>query len=135
MSPAMYQEFFLPYIARVARQFGLVYYGCCEPVHDRLELIKDAMPNLRSVSVSAWSHFGKVAESLGRQYVFSRKPNPAFMSGPNLDWDLVETDLRKTYAAARDCNLELLFRDIYTIDGDRPRLAKWVSMARSIFGV
>ncbi len=135
VSPAMYREFFLPYIARVASQFGLVYYGCCEPVHDRIELIKQAMPNLRSVSVSAWSHFDKVAESLGQQYVFSRKPNPAFMSGSNLDWSLVETDLRKTYAAARDCHVELLFRDIYTIDGDRGRLAQWVSLAKSIFGI
>ena len=133
VSPAMYKEFFLPYMARLTSRFGLVYYGCCEPVHDRLDLILEAMPNLRSVSVSAWSDFQKVAEMLGQRYVYSRKPNPAFMSGASPDWDLVERDLRQTYAAARDCNVELLFRDLYDIDGDRVRLARWVDLARSVF--
>jgi hypothetical protein len=132
ISPAMYKEFFLPYMARLTARFALVYYGCCEPVHDRLDLILEAMPNLRSVSVSAWSDFRKVADMLGQRYVFSRKPNPAFMSGASPDWDLVERDLRQTYTAARDCNVELLFRDLYAIEGDRARLARWVRLARSI---
>jgi hypothetical protein len=64
ISPAMYKEFFLPYLARLSAKFGLVYYGCCEPVHDRLELIMQAIPNLRSVSVSGWADFRRVAEIL-----------------------------------------------------------------------
>jgi hypothetical protein len=133
ISPAMYREFVLPYIARLTARFGLVYYGCCEPVHDRLNLIMEAIPNLRSVSVSAWSDFQKVADMLGRQYVYSRKPNPTFMTGTSPDWDLVERDLRDTYTAARDCSVELLFRDLYAIGGDRARLARWVGLARSVF--
>jgi hypothetical protein len=133
ISPAMYKEFVLPYIARLTARFGLVYYGCCEPVHDRLDLIIEALPNLRSVSVSAWSDFQKVADMLGRGYVYSRKPNPVFMTGANPEWDLVERDLRQTYAAARDCNVELLFRDLYAIEDDRARLARWVRLARSVF--
>jgi len=132
ISPAMYKEFVLPYIARLTARFGLVYYGCCEPVHDRLDQIIEAIPNLRSVSVSAWSDFQKVADMLGRGYVYSRKPNPVFMTGAYPEWDLVERDLRQTYAAARDCNVELLFRDLYAIDGDRARLARWVRLARSV---
>jgi hypothetical protein len=135
ISPTMFREIFLPYMARVASRFGLVYYGCCEPVHDRLESIKAALPNLRSVSVSAWSDFDRVAELLGADYVYSRKPNPSFFSGSSLDWDLVRGDLRRTAAATRDCNVELLFRDLYTIDGDRPRLARWVELAKAEFGI
>jgi hypothetical protein len=41
--------------------------------------------------------------------------------------------MRDTYAAARDCNLEILFRDVYTVNGDRARLRKWVDMTKSIF--
>ena len=47
---------------RALSLFGLVYYGCCEPVHDRLALIMEAIPNLRSVSVSGWSDLARVAE-------------------------------------------------------------------------
>jgi hypothetical protein len=135
ISPKMYGEFVLPYLAQLSVRFGLIYYGCCEPVDDRLELIVEAIPNLRSVSVSGWADFRKVAEILGRRYVYSRKPTPAYISGANPDWELVEQDMRKTYAAARDCNTEILFRDIYTVDGDRPRLKQWVDMTRAVFGI
>ena len=133
LSPAMYKEFVLPYLARLSERFGLVYYGCCERVDDRLAMILDAIPNLRSVSVSAWSNLAKTAELLGKNYVYSRKPTPAHISGPSPNWDLLKKDMQDTYAAARDCNLEILFRDVYTIGGDRSRLRRWVDMTKAIF--
>lgn len=133
ISPEMYKEFVLPYLAKLSERFGLVYYGCCERVHDRLPSIMDAIPNLRSVSVSGWSDLAKTAEMLGKKYVFSRKPTPAHISGADPNWDLLEKDMRNTYAVARDCNLEILFRDVYTTVGDRTRLRRWVEMTKSIF--
>jgi len=133
ISPAMYQEFVLPYLAQLSSKFGLVYYGCCERVDDRLEPIINAIPNLRSVSVSGWSDLKKTADMLGKKYVYSRKPTPAYISGSDPDWDLLEKDMKNTYAATQDCNVEILFRDVYTINGDRSRLRKWVDMTRAIF--
>ena len=135
ISPAMYKEFILPYLAELSEKFGLVYYGCCERVDDRLDLIMEAMPNLRSVSVSGWSNLQKTAEMLGKDYVYSRKPVPAYISGANPDWNLLEKDIKNTYKAAKDCNVEILFRDVYTTNGDRTRLAKWVDMTKSVFGI
>jgi hypothetical protein len=135
ISPTMYAEFVLPYLARLSSRFGLVYYGCCEPVDDRLELIMEAIPNLRSVSVSGWADFKKVGDILGKKYVYSRKPTPSYLSGAQPDWELVEEDMKKTYAVTKGCNVEILVRDLYTIDGDRPRLRKWVDMTKSIFGI
>jgi hypothetical protein len=134
ISPTMYKEFVLPYLAHLGSKFGLLYYGCCEPVDDRLDLIIDAIPNLRSVSVSGWADFKKVGEMLGKKYVYSRKPTPALLSGANPDWSLAKDDMKKTADAAKDCNLEILIRDLYTINGDRPRLKKWVEITKSIFG-
>jgi hypothetical protein len=133
ISPGMYQEFVLPYLAKLSEKFGLVYYGCCERVDDRLEMIIDAIPNLRSVSVSGWSDYGKTAEMLGKKYVYSRKPVPAYISGASPNWELLEKDMQDTYAVARDGNLEILFRDVYTTNGDRTRLRRWVDMTKSIF--
>lgn len=132
MSPKMFNEFFLPYIAEVTRPFGLSYWGCCEAVHDRFHFIEKAIPNLRAVSVSGWSDFFKMGELLGKKYVYSRKPTPAYISGAYPDWDLAKKDVRDTLAAAKNCNLELCFRDIYTVDGDRSRLSKWVEMTRAL---
>lgn len=133
ISPAMFERFFLPYMAEVGRRFGLVYYGCCEPVHDRWEAIVAAMPNIRAVSISPWCDMPKMAEKLGRGCVFSRKPRPAPITGPSPDWRSLEEDARNTIEAARGCNLEIVFRDVYRICGDRPRLRRWVEMVRSMF--
>ncbi len=70
---------------------------------------------------------------LGNRYVYSRKPSPNFLSGANPDWQAAEADMRKTRAATRDCNVEILLRDLYTIDGDRARLGKWVEMTKAMF--
>jgi hypothetical protein len=101
-------------------------------VNDRFEYIEKKIPNLRAVSVSGWNDFFAMGEMLGDRYVYSRKPTPAYISGPNPDWDLCRKDVKDTLEAAKNCNLEIAFRDIYTIDGDRKRLAEWVDMVRSM---
>ena len=133
VSPEMYKEFVLPYLAKLSSLFGLVYYGCCERMDDRLELIVDAIPNLRSVSVSGWSDLKKTADILGKDYVFSRKPTPAHVSGARPNWELAEKDMKDTYAATKGANVEILFRDLYDVNGDIPRLRKWVEMTKSAF--
>jgi hypothetical protein len=137
ISPAMFAEFVLPYLRRVTERFGLVYYGCCEPLTDRLELVIAALPNLRSVSVTPWADFARTAEMLGDRYVFSRKPDPVPISGTSPHWERAEADLRRTseVAQANDCNVELLFRDVYDVGGDRARLAEWTRLARKVFGI
>jgi hypothetical protein len=132
VSPEMFNEFFLPYIAKVAGRFGLVYYGCCEQVHDRWNYLIKAIPHIRAVSVSPWCDMKMLAEMIGRNVVFSRKPKPAPVSGKNPDWDLAAQDIRETLDAARDCNLEFIFRDLYDINGDISRMRKWTNMVRSI---
>lgn len=135
ISPDMFKEFILPYLAELSAKFALIYYGCCEPVHDRLELIMGSIPNLRSVSVSGWSDLEKVGEMLGNRYVYSRKPAPALVSGSNPPWDLAREDMAKTYRATRNGCVEILFRDLYTVAGEVGRLAEWVRMTKATFGI
>jgi hypothetical protein len=130
ISPRMFERAFLPYMAEVARLFGLVYYGCCEAVHDRWDAIIEAMPNVRAVSVSPWCDMEAIAAKLGKNVVFSRKPRPAPISGDHADWVALRQDARATLEAARECNLEIIFRDVYRIGGDRARLREWVEMVR-----
>jgi len=135
ISAGMFGEFVLPYLAELAREFGLIYYGCCEPVCDRLGLIEKAIPNLRAVSVSMWNDFDVVGDLIGKKYVYSRKPAPPPMSGKDVNWEAAEKDLLLTKRSARDANLELLFRDLYDIGGERERLAKWVNLAKRTLGL
>ena len=135
VSPQMFDEVYLPYIAEVANMFGLSYYGCCEAVDDRFEQIAKALPNLRTVSVSGWNDLHKIGEILGNNFVYCRKPTPAFISGKSPDWDRLKKDMQDTFSAAKDGSLEVVVRDVYDIDGDMPRISKWVDMTRSIIGI
>ena len=130
ISPGMFERFFLPYMAEVCSQAGLVYYGCCEPLQDRWDLICKAIPNIRAVSISGWSDQRIMGEKLGRNYVYSRKPKPWLISIENPDWDAIRKDLRETLEAARDCNLEIIYRDIYRIYDHQVYPRKWADLVR-----
>jgi hypothetical protein len=131
ISPRMFAEFYLPYMADVARVFGLSYYGCCEPVHDRWDAILQAIPNTRAVSISPWCDQRSMGERLGRTQVFSRKPKPWLIGGDTPDWDGLERDTDETLAAARGGCLEIIYRDVYRINGDRARLKRWADLVRA----
>ncbi len=129
VGPDFFAEFIFPYQLAVAEKFGLCYYGCCEPVNNRWHILKN-LPNLRSVSVSPWCDEEFMADALGRDYVYSRKPNPASISTEHFDDNLIREDIRKTLTTAKDCNVEIVMKDVHTLAGEPQRIARWVTLAR-----
>jgi hypothetical protein len=134
VSPAVFEEIYLPHIADISKDFGLVYYGCCEPVHDRWDSIIKQIPHIRAVSISPWCDKFVMGEKLGKDYVFSVKPFPGSISGSIPDWTALKEDVKSTLKAAENCNLEFIFRDLIDIGGDRNRLSEWVKMTRNMIG-
>lgn len=109
--------------------FDKVYYGCCEPVNNRWHILKQ-IPNLARVSVSPRADQEFLAEAFERDCVFSRKPNPSLISTERFDEELIRTDLRQTLEAAKGCRLEIIMKDVHTLNNEAGRLARWVQMAR-----
>lgn len=134
VGPALFEEFIFPYQQVVAERFGLTYYGCCEPVHSRWHVVR-RLRNLRKISVSPWCNEEKMAEALGSDYVFCRKPNPTLVSTPHFDEDAIRDDIRRTLLAASRCNVEFAMKDVHTVCGDMGRLRRWVEIAREECGV
>lgn len=134
ISPEMFGEFVYPYYEKTARLFGKVYWGCCEPVDKIWDDYISHMPNLAKVSISAWCNEEFMGERLaGSNVIYSRKPSPNFVGVPEVfDEEAFADHIRKTARAARDCNLEIIMRDIYTLKGDRRRAKRAVDIARSI---
>jgi hypothetical protein len=128
VSPDMFEEFILPYQMPILEKFGLNYYGCCEPLDQRWHVVK-RIPRLRRVSVSPWSDVGRMAELLGRDYIYCRKPNPAPVC-VGFQEEVIRNDLRDTIEKAGSCHLELILKDTHTVQNDPTRLTRWVSMAR-----
>jgi hypothetical protein len=136
VSPPHFKEMFLPMMAEICKDFGLVYYGCCESIDDRFEDIEAAIPNIRAVSISPWNNLDKVKELLGNRYVYSRKVDSSHISGEEPQWDLIKKDLDTTFRTIESQNLEVILRDIYNpfISHDLGRLRRWVEMARAYTG-
>jgi hypothetical protein len=129
VGPALFEEFALEYQLPILSRFGLVCYGCCEPLDGKLDLIIRRVPRLRRVSISPWCDRAVAAERLGDRYVYSWKPNPAMVCGPAVDYDAVERTVRETLDIGRDCCLEMILKDTHTFQGDRRRVGKWVEIA------
>jgi len=129
ISPRMFERFVFPYQLPLISRFGLSYYGCCEPVDKRWRAI-ETIPNLRRISVSPWSDQEAVADALGGDYIFCRKPNPAMISTGNFDEDAIREDLRATMRARGTAPLELAMKDVHTLNDEPMRLGRWVQLAR-----
>jgi hypothetical protein len=127
ISPDMFGEFFFPYYKDAAESFGLLSYGCCEPVHAIWEKYLSKLPNLRKISISPWCDEEYMGRSLaGSSVIYHRKPSPNFVGvGKELDEEAFSKNILKTIKCAEGCRLEFSFRDVYTLEGrnDKPRRA------------
>ncbi|MDR0877569.1 MAG: hypothetical protein LBN21_05910 [Treponema sp.] len=133
VSPAMLEEFEINNIIPLYDRFGLTYYGCCEPLDERIHLLRK-IPHLRKISMSPWAKRERGAESMGGDFVFSNKPNPAFLAGSSFNEDLVRKDLETTRDICKryGCPLEFIFKDISTMSGDPRRLKQEAEIAMKI---
>lgn len=132
MSPQMYQEFIFPCYQKISQQYGLLSYGCCEPVNPIWDSCLSKLDNLRKVSISPWCDEEFMRERLaGSKVIYHRKPSPNYLGvGTSLDEDGLRASLRKTFQAARGCKLEITQRDVYTINGDIGKAKRYVDIVK-----
>lgn len=133
VSPQMFKEFEVDYTKRICERFGLVYYGCCDPLNGKMNEVR-MIPKVRKVSMSPWVNQERGAEGIGADYVYSRKPNPALLAFDSFDPELVRQDLLATRAVCEKngCPLEFILKDISTIRRQPERLAKWADVAMAV---
>lgn len=129
VSPNLFAEFVFPYQLPILERFGLNCYGCCEPLDKRWYVVSKA-PRLRRVSVSAWADVRYLAEQLGKNYIFSRKPNPSDLSFPTIDEEYIRKGLRDTLEMTRGCHVELIMKDNHTIGHNPENVIRWCRIAR-----
>lgn len=131
VSPAMHEEFALQYERQFLERFGLSNYGCCEPLHHKLDDVK-RIRNLRRVSISPWADIDRSAEQLGRDYVFSWKPNPAALATPAWHPEAVREELRDFCRRTRGCVTDIIMKDTHTCNHEPHRLWEWVTIAQEV---
>ena len=133
ISPQMFRELILPYQKRLAKEFGLIYYGCCEPVSKFWDDGVDQIENVRKVSISPWCDERLMGERLaGKKIIYSRKPKDYLYIGsqPGFDEDAFRRNIRDTIAATKGCKVEYIFRDVMTIHGNAAKVKRAVEIVR-----
>ena len=128
VSPWHHEEFGLDYQMKITQRYGLVAYGCCEPYTSKFDMVKK-IPNLRRVSVSPWCDVDIAAQALENKYIFSYKPNPAYLA-TRLDEDFIRKDIRRMLDATRECVAEIILKDTYTIENQPDRIERWIAIVR-----
>lgn len=133
VSPAMFDEFEIEPNLPVFGRFGLVYYGCCDPLDGKMNEVKK-IKNVRKISASPWVNQERMSEQIGKDYVFSRKPNPALLAWDSFDEAAVRNDLTATRDICRKngCPLEFILKDISTVRNDPRRLWSWAQIAKEV---
>ncbi|MHC5057874.1 MAG: hypothetical protein ACYTKD_24670 [Planctomycetota bacterium] len=131
VSPDQHWEFCLRHEMRWLERFGLNNYGCCEPLHTKVDILRK-IPRLRKVSVSPKADKGRMAELVGREWVLALKPNPAIFAPEKFDPAVARAELVRDLEPMRGCCVEIVLKDITTVRGDPPRLYEWARIAREV---
>ena len=135
VSPAMQDEFDIKPLKPLLERYGLVYYGCCEPLHNKIDIVRQ-IGNVRKISISPWADKEIAAGKIHGDYVFSAKPNPAHVAMLSFDADLVRKDLTETVEICRRHNTpcELILKDVSTVNNEPGRLTEWEKIAMEVVG-
>lgn len=125
VSKEMHEEFDINYMAKLMSEFGLNYYGCCEPLDRKMDIV-EKLPNLRKVSITPWADVDVAAEAIGSKYVLANKPNPAAVTVP-LDEDALRKEIGHTLDAVKrnGCSCDIVLKDISSSGHDVNNLIRW----------
>ncbi|HUT24510.1 MAG TPA: hypothetical protein VM492_09230 [Sumerlaeia bacterium] len=133
VSPRMHEEFALQYERRWLERFGLNCYGCCEPLHLKIDLLR-SIPNLRRISMSPWVDLDVAVEKMGTDFIFSYKPNPAVLATDAWDPEQARSNLRAVLERTQGCIVEVILKDISTVRNEPERLWEWADIAMEVAG-
>ena len=129
VSPRMHWEFAIEHDLRWLRRWGMTYYGCCEPLDKKIDILRK-IPNLRKISVSPWCNFEKVFSQIGTDYVASAKPSPAILAENRWRPQQARAEIREILdAAGGQCHVELIMKDVSTVRYEPQRLWEWARIA------
>lgn len=135
VSPEMHDEFEIQPMKALLERFGLLYYGCCDPLDRKIDIVRK-LKNVRKISVSPWADPERSAEGMAGDFVFSAKPNPSYLAMESFDENVVRKELRRIVDVCKRHNTpcELILKDVSTVRHQPGRLTAWERIAREVAG-
>lgn len=131
VSPDMHWEFMLQYQLPIMEKFGLTHYGCCEDLTHKIDILR-RVPNLRRIAVVPWADVAACAEQIRDDYVISWQPNPSEMGCCGFDPEKVRSIARDALDKMQGCHVDIVFKDVQTVEGHPERLREWSRIMRTV---
>jgi hypothetical protein len=132
ISPEMFEEFIFAYQLPLMNNFGLVDYGCCEPLENKLDILIKNIPHLRWLSISPWADKAQCHEKIQDKYVYVYKPHPADICSPTVCWDSAGKDIEDALSIRGNAPMHIVMKDTSTFHSQPERITEWAEMARSL---
>jgi hypothetical protein len=134
VSPRMHDEFDLAYNEKLFGGCGLLYYGCCEPMDRKIDMLRQRFKNLRKISITPWADPRRAAENMGRDFVMAAKPNPSFVASPRFNPEPVRQEISRYCEAClqQGTTLEFVLKDISTIANNPDNLTQWAATVNAV---
>jgi hypothetical protein len=109
----------------LAKECGLVYYGCCEALERKIDLLR-SIPNLRKIGVSPQANAESCAMQIKGDYVYAHKPNPAHVA-TTLSPETVKAEINRIIKTCKEhnCAYEFVLKDISTVGYKPQNLIEW----------
>ncbi len=131
VGPKNHDEFMLQYQLPILKKFGLVAYGCCEDLTNKIDMLGQ-IPNLRRIAVTPWADVQKCAEQIGEDYVISWRPSPERMVCSGFSEKRVREMTEEAMEACKGLHVDISLKDIQTVQNEPARLKKWVQITRDV---
>jgi len=133
VSPAMHDEFAITYESRFLDLFGLNCYGCCEPLHKKVDLVRK-LPRVRRLSMSPFVDWVAGAEAIDGDFIYSAKPQPAFLAAEIWDIDPVRREIKTILDAckANGCTVEFILNSALASRGEPWRYHQWTDTVQEL---
>ena len=126
VSAETHYEFDIQYANRFYKDFGYVNYGCCEPLDIKMSVV-EKVENVRKISMSPWTDAAKGASLINGRYVFTSKPNPAYLAVNSFDIKSSLNEIKYILKCCKEssCPVELILKDVSTVQYKPERLVLW----------
>lgn len=133
ISPEKHEEFDVAYTKELSKRFAYTYYGCCEPLDNKIEMLKRNFANLRKIGVSPWANVEVCAEQIGKDYVLARKPNPANVA-VKTDPEVIRNEIEEMVKLCikYGCPYDIALKDISTVSGRPENLIVWAKTVKEV---
>ncbi|MBI2299109.1 MAG: hypothetical protein HYU66_09245 [Armatimonadetes bacterium] len=130
VGPRQYEEFLLDYQKPILARSGLSYYGCCEDLTNKLDLVL-SIPNLRRFICSPWTDLEKMVAAVGDRYCIEWRQKATDVAYARDLRDYGE-GLREGLRIARGTPIMIVLQELETVNGDRRRLPEWAALAKEL---